>query len=352
MSTTNPRVEKSKPAIAVYGASGHTGRFVVNELAARGFVPIAVARDETKLAAGGALAEGTVKRVASIEDQASLGHALAGAAAVINCAGPFLDTADAVITAALRAKIHYLDVTAEQESARRTYEKFAVPAREAGVVVLPGMGFYGGLGDLLATAAMGDWTRADAIDLAIALDSWSPTLGTRVTGRRNTFRRVIVSGGALEPLPDPAPTRSWSFAAPFGVQEMVALPFAEVILIARHLRASDIRNYLNTSSLRGLRDPATPPPVAADASGRSAQIFRMEATVRRDGRVRRAAVSGSDIYACSAPLVVEAAERVLGDGAARRGVFAPGELFDPRDFLRALGAELDAGEPIGAGEGG
>ena len=48
--------------------------------------------------------------------KASLDRSLAVAAAVINCAGPFLETADAVSAAALRARIHYLDVTAEQLS--------------------------------------------------------------------------------------------------------------------------------------------------------------------------------------------------------------------------------------------
>ena len=136
-------------------------RSVVKELVRRGFTPIAIGRDEAKLGAVPLLADGLVRRVAGIEDPESLARALRGAAAVINCAGPFLDTAEAVISAALRARVHYLDVTAEQASARGTFEKFAAPAQDAGVVVVPAMGFYGGFCDLLATAAMGNWPRAD-----------------------------------------------------------------------------------------------------------------------------------------------------------------------------------------------
>jgi hypothetical protein len=62
------------------------------------------------------------------------------------------------------------------------------------------MGFYGGLGDLLATAAMGDWASADEIRIGIALDSWRPTLGTRLTGQRNTAPRLVITGGKLAPL--------------------------------------------------------------------------------------------------------------------------------------------------------
>ncbi len=339
MGLGNLHPAQSKPAVAVYGASGHTGRFVVKELGRRGFTPIAIGRDEAKLGAVPLLADSLVRRVAGIEDQESLARALGGAAAVINCAGPFLDTAEAVISAALRARVHYLDVTAEQASARGTFEKFAVPAQDAGVVVIPAMGFYGGFCDLLATAAMGNWPRADEIRIGIALDSWRPTLGTRLTGRRNTVRRVVIAREALEPLPDPAPTTSWTFAGPFGIQQMIETPFSETILIHRHLRVSNLHTYVNATSLGDVRDPATPPPVAADESGRSAQTFRVETTVRRAADVRRAAARGRDIYAFTAPLVVEATERILGDGATRPGVFAPGEFFDAQHFLEALATE-------------
>ena len=339
MGLRNLHPAKPKPAVAVYGASGHTGRFVVKELVRRGFTPIAIGRDEAKLGAVPLLADGLVRRVAGIEDPESLARALRGAAAVINCAGPFLDTAEAVISAALRARVHYLDVTAEQASARGTFEKFAAPAQDAGVVVVPAMGFYGGFCDLLATAAMGNWPRADEIRIGIALDSWRPTLGTRLTGRRNTIRRVVIAREALEPLPDPTPTTSWTFVGPFGVQQMIETPFSETILIHRHLRVSNLHTYVNATSLSDVRDPITPPPVAADESGRSAQTFLVETTVRRAADVRRAAASGRDIYAFTAPLVVEAMERILDDGATRRGVFAPGELFEAQHFLEALATE-------------
>jgi short subunit dehydrogenase-like uncharacterized protein len=328
-----------RPTVAVYGASGHTGRFVVAELSRRGFPVIAIGRDAAKLA-GADFPADVRQEVADLEDAAALARALDGAGAVINCAGPFLDTAEPLVSAALRARIHYLDVTAEQGSAQAVFERYSAAAEEAGVVVIPAMGFYGGLGDLLATAAMGDWTRADGARVGIALDSWQPTEGTRVTGRRNTARRLTLSGGELRPLTDPAPNTVWSFAESFGAQEMVELPFTETILIGRHLRVSELHTYLNTAPLRELRDAATPPPVPADASGRSAQMFRVEVEVRQGGTVRRAAAHGQDIYAVTAPLVVEAVERILNDSTTRGGVFAPGALFDAQDFLAALAPDI------------
>jgi uncharacterized protein YbjT (DUF2867 family) len=339
MSVQNGMSRESGRFVAVYGASGHTGRFVVAELLRRGFRPIPVGRDASRLAASGFQERGMENRTANIEDPASLDRALAGAAAVINCAGPFLDTAEPLVAAALRAGVHYLDVTAEQTSALATFERFATLARDAKIVVAPAMGFYGGLGDLLATAAMGDWASADEIRIGIALDSWRPTLGTRLTGQRNTAARLVITSGKLAPLGDPPAALSWTFPEPFGVQDVTEVPLTEIVVIGRHLRVSHLHNFLNLAPLRDLRDSTTPPPAAADETGRSAQIFLVDVTVRNGTDTRRAIARGRDIYAFTAPLVVEAAQRIL-DGAAKGvGVLAPGELFDAPSFLRALAPE-------------
>jgi uncharacterized protein YbjT (DUF2867 family) len=324
--------------IVVFGASGHTGRFVVSELRQRGWTPILSGRDPAKLEALGAL-HGLPVRVASIDDPASLDRAMAGAAAVINCAGPFLDTATSVIEAALRSRIHYLDVAAEQAAARAAFEQFNDAAHAAGVTVVPSMGFYGGLADLLATWAMGEWTEADEIRTAVALDSWHPTSGTRLTGERNTVRRVVVSGNRLEPLSDPPPTRMWSFAEPFGIQDVVAVPLSEIILMSRHLHVPEIHSYMNLKPLKDLGNPETPAPVATDERGRSSQTFLMEVMVRKGEEERRARARGRDIYAVTAPLVVEAAVRIVAGSGSTAGVRAAGQIFDARDFLEALSPE-------------
>jgi hypothetical protein len=121
---------------------------------------------------------------------------------------------------------------------------------------------------------------------------------------------------------------------------MVELPFAEAVLIGRHLRLSELHTFLNMTPLRDLRDATTPAPVAADASGRSAQTLLVEVEIHRRDAVRRAAARGRDIYAITAPLVVEAVERILSTETARGGVFAPGALFDARNFLAALAPDL------------
>jgi saccharopine dehydrogenase-like protein len=321
--------------VTVFGAYGHTGRFVVSELCKRGFTPILSGRDAAKLKEAGNAHPGSEVRVATVDDPASLDRALSGAVAVINCAGPFIDTAAPVIDAALRASIHYLDVAAEQAAVLAVFERFGSAAREAGVVVIPAMAFYGGLGDLLATAAMGEWDAADEICIATALDSWKPTRGTRLTGQRNPGRHFVFSNNRLERA-DPPPARKWNFPPPFGEQDVVGLSLAESITIPRHLETPEVRVYINLAPITDLRNPDTPAPTAADESGRSSQIFVMEAIARRGSAERRALASGRDIYAITAPLVVEAANRVVNGLAKRTGVVAAGEAFNAQDFLKSL----------------
>lgn len=329
-----------KGQIAVFGATGRTGRFVVAELAARGLPTILVGRDRARLEAVAChCAAGAPIRVARLDRPASLDAALEGASAVINCAGPFLDTAPPVLDAALRTRIHYVDLTAEQAAAAATLSDYADASRRAGIVVVPAIAFYGGLADLLATAALGDWPRCDRVVVAVSLDSWQPTRGTRLTGERNAVPRVIFTRGRLERIDENAPSRWWSFPPPFGDQRVVQVPLSEIITISHHLPTPEIRSFMNLKPLEDLSDPDTPPPLAVDARGRSPQLFCMDVIVEWSDERRRAIAQGQDIYAVSAPLAVEAVTRILMGHAKRSGTGTIGELFDARSFLDSLDPE-------------
>jgi short subunit dehydrogenase-like uncharacterized protein len=327
--------------VAVFGAYGHTGRFIVAELLRQGLRPVLAGRDIHKLNAMAAAHGGLEARAGSIDVATSLDQALHGAAAVINCAGPFSVTALPVIEAALRARIPYLDVAAEPDIVEATFERYADRARDAGVVVAPAIGFFGGLGDLLATAAMGDWSQADEICLAYALSSWKPTLGTRATiqaaEQRRGGRRLVFVEGRLEHRAGSSPTTEWTFPPPIGTQPMVAeFTTADSVTLSRHLKTNAIREYMTLAPLNDLSDPDLSPPPAVDESGRSDQTFLIEVVVRSGAAERRAVASGRDIYAVTAPLVVEAARRVLAAGGELIGAVAAGQISDARDFLEAL----------------
>ena len=326
----------NRMTVAVYGATGHTGSFVVAELKRRGFGVVRIGRDAARLTQG-SVRDSTPSRVAAIDNPGQLDAALSGTDAVINCAGPFLDTALPVVDAALRARIPYLDVTAEQAALQELIGQRDTKARAAGVTLIPAAAFYGGLADLLVSATADEDRPLDRVDIAIGLDSWHPTPGTRLTGARNRAIRLIQEQGRLVPVPQPAPEGEWCFPSPFGNMDVMMLPFTEVLTVSRHLRVDRIESWLAVSALRDIRDPDTPAPRAHDEQGRSAQQFVVDVVIAQGGVTRRVTATGRDIYAVSAPIVVEATERLLGGrGASRGGVASLGELFDARDFLAAL----------------
>jgi len=324
-------------SVAVAGANGHTGRFVMEALEAAGVAAMPLTRSAVYLARNGAQ---RTARSLEIDRPEALDAVLSGADALINCAGPFFDTAEPLARAALRAGIPYLDVSAEQHTTRRLFEELSGPAEKTGAIVAPAMAFYGGLADLLASAVIGAGEPVDDIRIAVGLDSWQPTRGTVETGRRNTYERLMVRSGGLTPVGSPPPSRDWRFPPPIGLQPVVGVALSEMILLTRHTAARSITSFMNLKPLEDLRSPDAQPPEPVDGKGRSAQQFVLEVEADAGGETRRASAAGQDIYAVSAAMVVQAC---LDIGLLRgkvAGVRAPGELFDARRFLQRLAPEI------------
>ena len=294
--------------IAVYGASGHTGRFVVAELEKRGHTPLPFGRAQ-----------------ATADNPTALDQALSGADAVINTAGPFATTALPLIAAAERAGIPYVDVAAEIEANTDTF------ARGASIPAVPAMAFFGGLADLLITAAMAGWTTADEAHIAYGLSGWQPTAGTITAGQvsrdRRDNHRVRFRDGELQYHHDtPRPPQKWEF--PDGERQVIAeFSMADIVTVPSHLKIPSVTSYMSTEAATGLQ--------AAEAR-QEPETFEVDVRVRRGNEERRLTASGKDIYAVSAPLAVEAAERLLTNRYNITGVASAGAMFDAPDFLTAL----------------
>lgn len=122
----------------IYGAYGYTGRLIVRRAVEMGLRPILAGRDGAKLEALGR-ETGFEVRVFALDTSAEVDRGLEGMAAVLNCAGPFCETALPMAQACLRTRTHYLDITGEIE----VIEALAAldgPAKEAGIMIMPGTG--------------------------------------------------------------------------------------------------------------------------------------------------------------------------------------------------------------------
>lgn len=324
--------------IIVYGAYGHTGKFIVSRLYEEGFRPILSGRDNEKLSAFGQQYPDLRTVVADIKQANSLDSAFSGGDIIVNCAGPYLDTAEPIIQSALRLGKHYIDLSAEQKAVLDIFEKFSDLAKQSKTIIIPAAAFYGGLGDLLSTALADGWSEIEKINIYIGLDSWHPTNGTRLTGQRNHYQRFVLANHELQPLQAGKPIQ-WDFPKPIETKEMIAVPLTEIITISRHLNVRNINTYISLNAIDDIRNAKTPVPKPSDAKNRSSQQFCMEVVAFRGNRKRTIIAQGRDIYAVTAPLIVEALKRIITGKIKKQGITTIGAIFDAADFLKSLNAD-------------
>jgi short subunit dehydrogenase-like uncharacterized protein len=123
----------------IYGANGYTGELIAREAKKRGANPVLAGRDATKIVKLAADL-GLPSKVFSLDRPPDIAAALHDLGLVLNCAGPFSQTANPLMRACLIAKTHYLDITGEIDVLEAAH-RLDADAKSAGVVLCPGVGF-------------------------------------------------------------------------------------------------------------------------------------------------------------------------------------------------------------------
>ncbi|MEZ5660885.1 MAG: saccharopine dehydrogenase NADP-binding domain-containing protein [Burkholderiaceae bacterium] len=153
----------------IYGANGYTGELIAREAVRRGLRPVLAGRSRDSIEAlAGSL--GLESDAFGLDDATTLAARIRGHALVLNCAGPFSATAAPMLEACLRAGAHYLDITGEI-AVFELAQSLDARAREAGVVLCPGVGF-----DVIPTDCVAAALKAalpDATHLALGFDTRS-----------------------------------------------------------------------------------------------------------------------------------------------------------------------------------
>ena len=323
--------------IAVYGPTGYTGRRVVDELRRRGTGVLLVGRDSTRLRAV-AHAHDAEVRVASLDHPVELRRAFDGATAVINCVGPFERSAEAVVAAAVAVRAHYLDFTAEQAPLLALSQRWDHPARDAGVAIAPAVGFYGGMGDLLASVTASGVERPTEVAIGYAVDDWLLTPASRETAAAVRGRRWIWRDGRLELVTGEPRYTSIEFPDPRGIQPVMEdYPLPEALSVPRHICAPSVRLMMAASTLQEVFAAGAPEPEDVSDEQRAGSRFTVVAAVSDGGSEHRTVAHGRDVYGITAPMIAGAAEALVGSG--KTGMLAPSQAVDPQSFLARLGGD-------------
>ena len=323
--------------IAVYGATGHTGRLVAAELAARDNDMVLAGRDAGALhALADELGTSARVRVAALDDPVALWTVTEDVAVVINCAGPFSRSGDPVASAALATGCHYLDHAAEPLHVKHLFDTFQALAHEAGTVMVPGVSFYGALADLLADLVTTDMPHVDMVTVAYAVSGWRMTTASKTTAAQlNGTDRVLYINGTYQVAPAGTGRASFAFPPPIGTRTvLVDYPAGEVVTIPRHVPAQSVRALMTADTFTedAVFTSENLDPAARAQSGFTIVVHAASATSTRVGYLR-----GHDIYRAGAITSAEAANHLAhGHGRPGVGVLSATEAFPPDRFLRTL----------------
>jgi short subunit dehydrogenase-like uncharacterized protein len=318
--------------VLLYGATGYTGRLVLEVMLAKGLSPVLAGRSR------GALEElarpqGLEVRVASLDETRALDAALTGMRAVLHCAGPFSRMAPPMVEACLRNGAHYLDITGEI-AVFELMHSLDARARAAGISLLPGVGFDVVPSDCLAAHLKRRLPEATELTLAFAPGT-GPSHGTATTAVENIAQGGAVRrSGVITRVPTAWRTRDIAF--PDRTRHAMTIPWGDVSTAFHSTGIPDISVYLAVRPQRvrllrlgrpfltllgtGVAQRFLKSRIKARSAGPSAERresarsrFWGEAT-EPNGREVRSTLVAPDGYTLTARTAVAAVRRVLAGG--------------------------------------
>ena len=350
--------------IVLYGATGYTGRLVADELARRGMDHVLSGRNADKLArlAG---ERGVPATAAPLGDVRALRELLAGATAVINCAGPFTLAGDALVQAAIATGTHYVDSTGEQSFIKMVFDRHGRTAERAGVALVPALGFDYAPGDCIAHLSARGLEPLAELTMAYAVQGFGMSRGTLRSGlEMMKGGDVVYEDEQWRPAPGGVFRAGFDFPEPIGHQRMIRYPSGEVITVPHHTRTRKVTSLVTARTanpvpalapvmpytlpalalalrtpLRGLLGKAVGllPEGPAEEARRGAEFTILAVARAADGTTRRGIVRGADVYGLTAVTLVHGAELMAAPGFDRAGALGPAAAFDPAAFLNHLG---------------
>lgn len=258
----------------------------------------------------------------TLEDTQVIDTILQDVTVVINCAGPYRYTAETLMTAAIRTKTHYLDISAELDSYVLA-QSLSNQAQAAGVMLLPGCGGSVAMPGCLAGHAM---KRANSPQrISVALHVSGPmsrgSVGSAAAGIPNACLRR--EDGQLIPS---GTTQIRDFDFGLGPVSCFPLTLPDLLTIGHATRVPDIDTFVHLSGGAFPQDDATPSD-GPTTSQREANPYQAAVEVTSgDGSIVSAILDTVNGYTFTALAAAKAADRVV-NGESRLGFQTPAELF-------------------------
>jgi short subunit dehydrogenase-like uncharacterized protein len=324
-----------RSTILIYGANGYTGELITRFAVERGLKPIIAGRNKEAVEAI-ATRHSLEHRVFALDEREKLDAALNEVEMVLHCAGPFSLTSKPMVEACLRNRKHYTDITGEIS----VFEACAAldgRAKEAGIMIMPGVGFDVVPSDCLAVHLKNRLPSATHLTLAFygmgRLSHGTQTTMTMNVGRGGAIRK----DGEITPVPAAWKTRDINFGGevtktgvtiPWGdvatAYYSAGIPNIEVFTVAppSALKMMKLSRYLSwllaTKPVQKILQSKIPPGGPSDDERAKGKTLLWGEVRDADGNRVEARMQCPEGYTVTAIAALNIAEKILA------GNFTPG----------------------------
>ncbi|HIE0940219.1 TPA: saccharopine dehydrogenase family protein [Serratia marcescens] len=308
--------------LMIYGATGYTGSMIVRHALESSLQIIIAGRDREKLAAMSSVLD-VPFRAFRLDNPDTIDGGLADIDAVLNCAGPFLHTARPLMEAAIRQKVHYLDVAAELDSYQLA-EILDEAASSAGVMLLPGCGGSVAMLGCLAAQAATRVKNPASMSLALHITG-TMSRGSAVSAAENLSTQCLIRRNGQLMQSESGELRGFDFGN--GLQACFPVTLPDVITVWKATGISDIKTFVHISGEGFPQGNLAELPDGPTAQEREASRYKAVAEVlNADGETLHMLLDAVNGYSFTALAAAEAGRRVLA-GEYRPGFQTPAALF-------------------------
>ncbi len=224
----------------LYGANGYTGELIARFARQYNLRPILAGRREEALAPLAAKL-GFPFKVIDLNDAPSLQAAVKEVKLVLHAAGPFEYTARQMIEACLQTGTHYIDINGDI-AVFEMLKHYDSKAKEAGIMIMPGVGFDVVPTDCIALLLKKLLPAATGLKLAFASQGGGLSHGTAAT-----MASKLGEGGAIRKNGKiiRQPIGQKGFWVDFGVKKLfvMSIPWGDISTAYFSTGIPDIETY-------------------------------------------------------------------------------------------------------------